>query len=130
MIVIDASVIVDLLLQGDDAGTLAAHLLTPALVLNAPHLLDVEVTQALRRYAGRGELTAARGRAALAALADFPIDRYPHHLLLARVWECRDNLTAYDATYLALAEALDCPVWTRDRRFAAAPVTAGRVLLI
>ena len=82
MIVIDASVIVDLLLQGDDAGALALRLLSPGLVLNAPHLLDVEVAQALRRYALRGELTPARGRVALAALADLPIERYP----LMRGW--------------------------------------------
>jgi hypothetical protein len=62
-------------------------------------------------------------------LADLPLERYPHTLLLPRIWDYRDNLTAYDATYLALADALDCPVWTRDTRFANAPPAIGRVRL-
>jgi predicted nucleic acid-binding protein len=130
VIVVDASVVVDLLLQGGDAASLSVRLLDPGQVLNAPHLLDIEVAQALRRYARIVDIDAARGRAALEDLADLPIERYPHALLLQRIWTYRDNLTADDATYLVLAEALDCPVWTRDRRFAASPVTGGRVVLI
>ncbi|MCG6940557.1 MAG: type II toxin-antitoxin system VapC family toxin [Thiohalocapsa sp.] len=130
MVVVDASVILDLLLQGDDAAALTARLLDPARILAAPQLLDVEVAQTLRRYVRTTDMTPARGRAALEDLADLPIERYPHTLLLPRIWDYRDNLTAYDATYLALADALDCPVWTRDERFAGAPPASGRVQLI
>lgn len=63
---------------------------------------------------------AERGRDALADLADFPLQRYPHDLLLPRVWELRNNLTAYDAVYIALAEALGAPLLTRDQRLAGA----------
>ena len=130
MIVVDASVLVDLLPQVEDAPALTARLLDPELVLNAPDLVDIEVAQALRRYARSGELSPARGRTALDDLADLPLERYPHSLLLPRIWNYRDNLTAYDSTYLALADALDCPVWTRDVRFAKAPPAIDRVRLI
>ncbi|WP_462330413.1 type II toxin-antitoxin system VapC family toxin [Thiohalocapsa halophila] len=130
MIVVDASVLVDLLLRVNDAPALTDTLLEPARTLNAPQLIDIEVAQTLRRYARNGELPPARGRAALDDLADLPLERYAHTLLLPRIWDYRDNLTAYDATYLALADALDCPVWTRDARFAHAPPAIGRVRLI
>ena len=78
--------------------------------LHAPHLLDIEVAQVIRRYAANGEIDAERGRAALADLADFPLRRYPHDFLLPRIWDLRNNLTAYDAVYVALAEALDAPL--------------------
>lgn len=84
----------------------------------APHLIDIEVTQALRRYARSGEISDERGREALADLADLPISRYPHTALLPRIWELRNNITAYDAVYVALAEALDAVLLTRDRRLA------------
>lgn len=130
MIVVDASVIVDLLLQGTGSEQLADRLLDPKQVLNAPQLLDIEVAQVLRRYAGSGELGGERGRAALDDLAALPIERWPHTLLLPRIWDHRDNLSGYDAAYLALAEALDCGVWTRDGRFARSPAARGRVLLV
>lgn len=130
MIVVDASVLVDLLLRLNDAPALTDTLLDPARVLNAPQLIDIEVAQTLRRYVINGELPLARGRAALDDLADLPLERYAHTLLLPRIWDYRGNLTAYDATYLALADALDCPVWTRDERFAKAPPAIGRVQLI
>jgi predicted nucleic acid-binding protein len=76
----------------------------------APHLLDVEVAQVVRRYAANGEIVGERGRTALANLADLPLQRYPHDFLLPRVWDLRNNLTAYDAVYVALAEALDAPL--------------------
>ena len=88
--------------------------------LHVPHLLDVEVAQVIRRYAAAGEIDHERGRAALADLADLPLRRYPHNFLLLRVRELRDNLTAYDAVNVALAEALDAPLLTRDERLAAA----------
>ncbi|MGH7126182.1 MAG: type II toxin-antitoxin system VapC family toxin [Stellaceae bacterium] len=98
--------------------------------LHAPYLLDVEVAQVLRRYAAAGEIDRERGRAALADLADFPLHRYPHAFLLARAWDLRSNLTAYDAIYVALAEALDAPLLTRDQRLAGAAGHHARVELV
>jgi predicted nucleic acid-binding protein len=74
----------------------------------------------MRRHASRGWLTADHCRMVLDAVAEFPLARYPHATLLPRVWALRDNLTAYDAAYVALAEMLDAPLVTRDRRLAAA----------
>ena len=130
MIVVDASALVDTLLRVPGSNPLLERLLAPGSILNAPHLIDVEVTQVLRRYALRGEITAERAVEAIADLADFPIERYPHTLLLPRIWSYRDNLSAYDAAYLALADALDCLVVTRDARFANAPPALGRVELL
>jgi predicted nucleic acid-binding protein len=90
-------------------------------------LLDVQVAQVVSRYAANGEIDAERGRMALADLADFPLCRYPHDFLLARVW---DLLTAYDAIYVALAEVLDAPLLTRDKRLAASPGHRARIELV
>jgi predicted nucleic acid-binding protein len=97
------------------------RLFDPGQTLHAPHPLDVEVAHVLRQYATAGELDAERGREALVDLADFPLRRYPHDFLLPRVWQLRNNPTAYDAVYVALAEALGAPLLTRDQRLAAAP---------
>lgn len=86
--------------------------------LHAPHLLDLEVAQVLRRYVSGGELTPQRGKQALTDLADFPIFRYPHDLFLPRIWALGHNVTAYDAAYLALAESLAAPLITCDTRLA------------
>lgn len=99
-------------------------------MLHAPHLLDVEAAQVIRRYAANGEIDSARGRLALADLADFPLRRYPHNFLLPRIWDLRNNLTAYDAAYVALAEALDAPLLTRDRRLAAAAGHRAQIELV
>lgn len=98
--------------------------------LHAPHLIDLEVAQVLRRYAAIGQRAAERCRDALGDLSDFPLRRYPHDCLLSRVWELRHNLTAYDAVYVALAEALDAPLLTRDRRLAAAAGHHARIDLV
>jgi predicted nucleic acid-binding protein len=120
VIVVDASAVLEVLLRTRAAGRVEARLFGRS-TLHAPHLLDVEVAQVLRRYAARGELPAARGAEAVADLAAFPVARYPHEFLLGRIWELRANLTAYDAAYVALAEALDAPLVTRDERLASAP---------
>jgi len=83
----------------------------------------------LRRFALRGELGAERGREALEDLADLGLRRYPHRRLLPRIWELRHNLTAYDAAYVALAEALGAPLVTRDRRLAAAAAIESRAAI-
>lgn len=127
MIVVDASALIEILLRTPAAGAVEKRLFDTQETLHAPHLLDVEVTQVIRRYATSGEIDQDRGREALMDLADFPLRRYPHGFLLPRVWELRDNLTAYDAVYVALAEALDARLLTRDRRLAAAAGQHARI---
>ena len=130
MIVVDASAVLEVLLNTRDAEAIAARFFAPGESLHAPHLLDLEVAQVLRRYGRAGELTARRGARALEDLVDFPIARYPHELLLARVWELRNSLTAYDAAYLALAEALAAPLVTRDAALASSRAHRARVELV
>ena len=84
----------------------------------------------IRRYAANGEIDSERGRLLLTDLADFPLRRYPHDFLLPRIWDLRSNLTAYDAAYVALAEALDAPLLTRDRRLAAAGGHRAQIELV
>ena len=130
MIVADASVVLEVLLATPDAAQLQNRLFAKKQSLHAPHLLDLEVAQVLRRYFLSGRLTAERGAAALECLAAFPITRYPHDLFLPRVWELRHNFTAYDAVYLALAEALHAPLLTRDRLLASAAGHTAKVELV
>lgn len=107
------------MLLNTSAGLLVGRrLFTEDETLHAPHLLDLEIAQVLRRYALTGELNPTRGLEALEDLADFPVTRYPHNLLLPRIWELRYNITAYDAAYIALAEALAAPLLTRDAALA------------
>lgn len=126
MIVVDASALLEVLLQTDAAAAIETRLFSGE-TLHAPHLLDLEVAQVLRRYERVGELSAPRAREALEDLRAFRIERYPHHLFLDRVWSLRANVTAYDACYLALAEALDAPLITRDRRLARAAGHGARI---
>lgn len=130
MIVVDASAILEVLLGTPDADRVAGRLFTPGKTLHAPHLLDLEVAQVLRRYALAGDLEATRGVEALEDLADLPLTRYPHDLLLPRIWELRRNLTAYDAAYVALAEALAAPLVTRDAALASVRTHHARVELL
>jgi predicted nucleic acid-binding protein len=119
VIVVDASVIIDLLLRRD-APALDVRLLADEQRLFAPQLLDLEVAQVFRRFVRKGELAAARAAAALEDLEALSIERYPHVPLLHRIWQLRDNFTAYDAAYVALAEALAATLVTRDTRIARA----------
>jgi predicted nucleic acid-binding protein len=130
VIVPDASVILELLLRSPAASRIESRLFDRDETLHAPALLDLEIAQVLRRYAARREISPERGRAALALLEQFPIVRYPHEPLLARIWELRANLTAYDAAYVALAEGLDATFLTRDTRAATAPVHEANVEVI
>jgi predicted nucleic acid-binding protein len=130
VIVVDASALLEVLLGTPASEAATARLFVSQETLHVPHLLDVEVAQVVRRYAAAGLIDGERGREILADLADFPLRRYPHDLLLPRVWELRNNLTAYDAVYVALAEALDAPLVTRDKALATAPGHAARVELL
>ncbi len=100
------------------------------MTLNAPHLLDLEVTQILRRYVFLGTIGADRGRLAVEQLTLLDVDRYAHDLFLPRIWDLRNNVTAYDAAYVALAEALDAPLLTGDSRLATAPGIRARIELV
>lgn len=120
MIVLDASAAIEWLLQSPAGITIEKRLFYSSESLHAPHLLDVEVAQVLRRYVREKIINAQRGQEALADLADLPLSRYPHDFLIPRVWELRTTLTAYDAVYVALAELLDAPLLTCDRKIASA----------
>jgi len=130
LIVVDASAILELLLGTPAARHVSERLFSLGESLHAPHLLDLEVAQVLRRYCLSGEIDARRSLEALQDLADLRLVRYPHDLFLPRIWELRRNLTAYDASYVALAEALGAPLVTRDAALASAPGHAARVELI
>jgi predicted nucleic acid-binding protein len=130
MIVLDASAMVELLLGTERGHGVASRIADPSLALHVPHLLDVEVVQALRRYVREGELGAAEASAALGDLRALDLRRHEHEPLLDRVWSLRENMTAYDAVYVALAEALDAKLLTCDERLARAPGAAGVIELV
>ena len=130
MIVVDASAMLEFLLQTPLGVRVEARLFRDADAFHAPHLLDVEVAQGLRRLVRAGEVLADRAEEALADLSDFDLRRHAHVDFLARIWELRDNLTAYDATYIALAEALDARLVTCDRPLGAAPGHAVQIEVI
>lgn len=121
MIVADASAILELLLGTPAAAVIESRLFRDGETTHVPALLDLEVAQVLRRYVSRGEVAMARARVSLDLLIGFPMERYTHEPLLPRIWELRDNLTAYDAAYVALAEGLRAPLVTCDARLANAP---------
>lgn len=121
MIVLDASTVVDFLLGTPAAARIEKRILSSRETWHAPHLLDLEVAQVLRRYVREGEIKTARGRQALEDLMILPLSRYPHDVLLPRIWELRQNVTTYDAAYVALAELLEAPLLTRDARLASVP---------
>jgi predicted nucleic acid-binding protein len=118
VIIVDASAILELLLNTEAAQRIVERILAEGETLHAPHLLDLEVAQVLRRYSAGGELDPQRGQEALRDFLEFPISRYPHDVFLPRIWELRNNMTAYDAAYVALAEALGAPFVTRDAALA------------
>jgi predicted nucleic acid-binding protein len=130
VIVVDASAVVDILLRVPAADTAAYRLFHSGETLHAPHLLDLEVTQAVRRHEARRQAEPARCREALDDLARVRLFRHPHNVLLPRVWELRNNLTAYDAAYVALAEMLSAPLLTRDQRLAASAGHHARIELV
>jgi predicted nucleic acid-binding protein len=120
VIVADASVVVEFLL-GTPTGRRVAEIFSePGADIQAPALLDVEVAQVLRRMARNATIGSDHGKALLELLQDLPIGRHGMDLLLPRIWQLRRNLTAYDAAYVALGEALQCPLLTLDERIAGA----------
>jgi len=130
VIVVDASAVLEILLNSPTGKKVAALLSRPRETLHAPHLLDIEVAQVLRRYVRTGDLDRSRGDQAIADLSLLPIERYPHGELLDRIWQLRDSLTAYDATYVVLAEALEARLVTCDARLSRAHGHGAEVELV
>lgn len=116
MIVIDASVLLELLLRTDRAEAIEARALAPDERLHAPNLLDVEIAQALRRLVQLREITPGRAQEVFDDHKGLVIERSAHQILLPRIWQLRESVTAYDAAYVALAEALNVPLLTCDAR--------------
>jgi predicted nucleic acid-binding protein len=130
MIVVDASALLEVLLRKPGAKAADGRMFEPGQTLHVPHLLDVEIAQVIRRFAINREIDDDRARIVLADLSDLPLRRYRHDYLLPRVWELRNNLSAYYAVYVALAEMLDAPLLTHDRRLASAASDRVQVELV
>lgn len=116
MIVLDASAVVELLTNGPLADSIQRDLALRDDSFLAPHLLDVEAASALRRMAAGLRVDPHHAGQLLIALAMLPVERYPHTPLLGRIWELRHNFTAYDAVYIALAEASGAVLYTCDEK--------------
>ncbi|HEX9875408.1 MAG TPA: type II toxin-antitoxin system VapC family toxin [Gammaproteobacteria bacterium] len=130
MIVLDASALVELILVTPVGRSVAARIADPAEGLHAPHLADLEVVQALRRYVREGDIDVETAAVALDDFRALDLQRHAHEPLLGRVWELRQNLTAYDAVYVALAEVLGGVLLTGDGAISRAPGVACDVELI
>ena len=117
MIVLDASVVVELLTNGVLADSIRRELAGRDESLVVPHLIDVEVISAFRRLVAGQRIDSHRSAQFLAGLAALPADRYSHTPLIGRIWELRHNFTAYDAAYIALAEATNSILYTCDEKF-------------
>jgi predicted nucleic acid-binding protein len=130
MIVVDASALLEFLLQTSLGARVEARLFGEEDELHAPHLLDVEIAQGLRRLVRTGEVSSGRAEEAIADLTDLDLHRHAHLDLLDRAWKLRDNISAYDAMYVALAEAIEAPIVTCDSPLAKAPGHRARIDVI
>jgi predicted nucleic acid-binding protein len=127
MIVLDASAAVDWILRTPAGMRIEERLYSGDESLHAPHLLDLEVTQVLRRLARQGIIGGSRAEQAIRDLLDLRIHRYPHFVFLTRIWQLRNNLSAYDAAYVVLAQELKATLVTRDGRLVSASGNAAKV---
>jgi predicted nucleic acid-binding protein len=130
MIVVDASAVCELLIRTPAAPAIEDFVFGGNDSMHAPHLIDLEVAQVLRRYVFARTLSPRRGRQALLDLRDLRIRRYGHELFLDRIWELRENISAYDAAYVALAEALPATLLTRDRRLASSTGHSASIVCV
>jgi predicted nucleic acid-binding protein len=128
--VLDASVLVAYLAGFGRVEAVRARILAGAGTLWAPHLVDAEVGHVLRRAVAGGDLDAGAAAAALSDLAGFPLRRVAHVGLLERAWALRENVSFYDALYVALAELLDEPLLTLDARLATAPGVSAEIVVV
>ena len=129
MFVLDASGAVELLLNTAAGRRIANRIDDPTETIHAPHLIDVEVAHVLRRYTLLGVLSAARCKRALGQWRELDVERYSHEHFLDRMWQLRHNVSAYDAAYVALTEALSTVLVTGDGRLLRAPGLAIRIEL-
>ena len=129
MIVLDASAAIDWLLQTAAGQQIETRIYSRGESLHAPHLLDLEVAQVLRRVVREGTISVRRADRALQDLLNLRVTRYPHFLFLPRIWKLRDNLSAYDAVYVALADELSATLITRDTRLASTAVRSVSIEL-
>jgi len=120
MIVLDASAAVDWLLQTTAGQRIENRIYSHSETLHTPHLLDLEVTQVLRRLTRQGVVSVRRANEAVRDLLELRITRYPHTLLVPQIWQLRHNFSAYDAAYIVLAEKLGAALVTRDAQLASA----------
>jgi predicted nucleic acid-binding protein len=120
MIVLAASAAVDWLLQTSAGQRIEERIYSRNETLHAPHLLDLEVTQVLRRLASQGVVSVSRAGEAVRDMLDLRVTRYPHLVFLPRIWQLRHNFSAYDAAYIVLAEELGAALVTRDALLASA----------
>jgi predicted nucleic acid-binding protein len=127
VIVVDASALLEFLLRTSLGARVEARLFRDGEEFHSPHLVDVEVTQGLRRLVRAGEVSHDRAADAIADLVDLDLHRHAHGDLLTRAWKLRENVTAYDAMYVALAEALDAPIVTCDMPLAKTPGHHARI---
>ncbi|MDQ3035836.1 MAG: type II toxin-antitoxin system VapC family toxin [Myxococcota bacterium] len=130
MIVLDASAAIELLLGTPVGRRVSAAISDASETLAAPHLLDLEIAQVLRRLEARRVVATERAAEALADLAVLDVTRYGHDVLIDRIWELRGSLTAYDAAYVALAEAAGARLLTCDAKLAAASGHRATVLVV
>ena len=130
MIVLDASAALDLLMRGPAALMIAARVFARGESVHAPHLIDLEITQGLRRLVLAGIMTLERADLALETWRTLPVRRWGHQALLHRVWALRGTLTAYDAAYVALAETLGAALVTTDGKIARASGHGARVEVV
>ena len=120
MIVLDASAAIDWLLQSAAGQRIESRIYSRGESLHAPHLLDLEVAQVLRRMVREAVVSTVRADQAIQDLLDLRVTRYPHNLFLPHIWRLRNNLSAYDAAYVVLAQELGATLVTRDSRLASA----------
>ena len=130
MIVLDASVVVDLLTRPAAETAVLRARIRAASIAFAPHLMDAEVTNTLRRHLLRGRIDQVSARRALRRLAAMELDWWPHRALLGRALALRDQLSAYDAIYVAMAEVTGATLLTRDGRLARAAGHQARVEVV
>mgnify|MGYP006273221623 CR=1 FL=1 len=127
MIVIDASLGLEMFLGGRDAIRVKDQIDAAGREMAVPEVFDLEIIQSLRRLAFKKQISADRAEQALDVARHAPLDRFSHSVMRDRIWSLRDNLSAYDAAYVALAEMLDAPLWTRDLKFTGVPGASAEV---